>query len=665
METQRSGTILFLASFKLIMGILCENIPIRLNDHCLLNIVNSDGEKWSSYKNTNLWQHEKFIATFTHHNVQSLMLQVTNEELGSPLPLQQGYLRFASKQRSSYCILFILHTDNFEDTASAIYNSGFGTSTKVLFLVFLREHNFENIVYGFDNLLASNNISAPFHAPLIFFDDLNKSMYIYCYFCPYHRFSEVSLGDSVVNALNKYAQLNSQGYGRSIKIEAALGLPIYPDPYCFNTYKSDTDGLERLIKVLKLCPEIELIALSRIQGFLNVSLIIKGDELSSWEQNTYKWFTHLMFGESHFQNIATNIPESRSIVYMVRYDINEHVIACIKVADISSIDYSFLTTINYITWIVFLCIVLLYGFLWKNIFKGLDLMWNLFGIKCQLCHRRHFLFIFLPSMLLIYCSYQSCISMELMAISEFPNLQHFIQKSYTVGFPTWMSLVLKVISNSFPSNMHKIYRSYLGGKQMLQFMVAIIDIEEMKEVPFSQFLNYITEKKMMFSAVVDRGLGGGLTTVMGNSVWLLENKFLCRRYQLGDMLPINFRGSVRVWGYMSDRFVDFLNQFGESGILKKFENLNSVTKFKSSTYAVKLDSVMASGTPHALNMWSTVGMAAGFLFCFGTTLFLTHCVQILPTYLWAKISKARLNLRNWFIRIRYPHVRTIFVRALD
>lgn len=235
--------------------------------------------------------------------------------------------------------------------------------------------------YGLQNLLTNKNVLAPFHAPLIFFDNANIISYIYCYFCPDHRFYPSSFTASIEDTLNLYTHVIGLGYGRSVIFETPLTLPFNPPEFCFNIYKHDRDKLEILLKVLKLCSDIELITISSVQGFLNISLL-SDKMLDPWESFTYKWFIYFMIAESYLQSISTDITELRAQVNTSQYDQHEYIIACTTLHDLSSIDYSFITVVKYESWVIFLGMVLMYGFLWKNFFKGLDLMFHFFGIAC-------------------------------------------------------------------------------------------------------------------------------------------------------------------------------------------------------------------------------------------------------------------------------------------
>lgn len=661
MEIQTRAKILFLVWFNQILGILCENIPIRLRSHCLLNIVHSEENHFPWDQSTNLANQENWIHTFTFHDVESLQLRVTNTELEENIPFAQGFLRFSSKQRSSYCILFILYTNTFYETTSAIHNSGFGTSTTVPFLIHLRETNFKDIVSGFENLTISANISAPFHAPLIFFDNVNKQSYIYCYFCPGPHYKQAFYGDTLQNTYTLYNKLNGQGFGRSIKLDTPLSAYILPQSVCFNWTNDGKDRLKVFMKVSRSCSEVEAIFLSSLQNIINVSFVLYDEEMSLREPYTLKRFSRIAFGESYFQSIATEIVETRGFIFMSQYDLQQYSIACTTVQDLSSMDYSFLTTIKYPAWILFLIGILLYGFLSKNIFKGIDLMWPLFGIPCQLTHRRSFMVIFLLVMVLLSCSYQSCISVELMAFSEFPSLKYFVDNGYTVGFPTYLKATLMLISIQIPSSLNKAYTMSLGGKQFLEFFVANCKVQRLRQQKFPQFLDYIAKNKIMISSTLDRDLDHSLHDIMDSSVWLLEHKFLCRKFHLAKEIPLNLKASFRFWGYLSDRFSSTLLRWQEAGFIKKVISLKSISKFDSTTIAVKLDSLIAKGRPGAVNIWSAMGMAAGFLYCLGTALFLIHCLVILLPRVMRKIQETWYEIKSFCMPKRYPNKCKIFV----
>lgn len=92
------------------------------------------------YRETTIVHGGKLISksTFTYYKIESLNLGTTSSEFNSKLPLLKNiYDLYANKKVAT--VYYLYYTKTFDDTISAIHNSGFDTSIAALLLIHVQE----------------------------------------------------------------------------------------------------------------------------------------------------------------------------------------------------------------------------------------------------------------------------------------------------------------------------------------------------------------------------------------------------------------------------------------------------------------------------------------------------------------------------------------------
>ncbi len=96
-----------------------------------------------------------------------------------------------------------------------------------------------------------------------------------------------------------------------------------------------------------------------------------------------------------------------------------------------------------------------------------------------------------------------------------------------------------------------------------------------------QYLEKCTKLEIIISSLIQDAIGQGFYDVLDTKVLLVEEKFYCRGFNLGEETKTSLDTSLRCKGCMSKRLFRTANVLGEIGMLIKLEKLKSSLKKKS------------------------------------------------------------------------------------
>lgn len=384
------------------------NLPVKLKSSCSVNFLSS-AERQNQLENILVKDYTTITNTYTHYVIKVLTLKISQIVAKTKLGLNQGYIQFAEKRRSSYCIVFVLYLDTFTETTTAIQSSGFATSDNTIVCVYIGIFNKISMFHGFSTVIYNKNLK-PFHAVILFFDNNSRDIFILCYFCTntgrFHSFARPISQNKLIEVHNS---LYCYGYNKYIKMRLPAGIPHLRVwemvAFCFNIFPNYKFGRDFLIKAISRCPTVEMLMLSPIQAILNVTISPDGLKFPTREWDTVPWFIQIVFGESLFQRLPVNIQKTRGFVYFSRWDLYEKVIACTSIVSLSSFDFSIMSAVDKNIWILLIAVISLYAIAIKSISKGLDILCLFFSISCQLKHRKEYRCYFLIPMVILSASY--------------------------------------------------------------------------------------------------------------------------------------------------------------------------------------------------------------------------------------------------------------------
>ncbi|CAL8136167.1 unnamed protein product [Orchesella dallaii] len=200
--------------------------PIRLDDDCFINLVGK-GIRMESL-NPFLKIDDLIVSSYTFAiTVEYSNVSTVDEEseIVNNITLQESYLRYYPKLRGD-CLVFILHTLNFNETVTAIHQSGFGTSDEAIFFLHLPIWSEWN---SHIESLSALHLHSPyiFHANIVFLGPNSNTSGVHCYVCPRSTSKHYVINVTSIKSLfslKRFAQhLNGNGHGRHLVVASAMG----------------------------------------------------------------------------------------------------------------------------------------------------------------------------------------------------------------------------------------------------------------------------------------------------------------------------------------------------------------------------------------------------------------------------------------------------------
>ncbi|CAL8136166.1 unnamed protein product [Orchesella dallaii] len=176
------------------------------------------------------------------------------------------------------------------------------------------------------------------------------------------------------------------------------------------------------------------------QQALNVSLVSNAIHVPEDELHDLEWLTQIRYGEMMIQRIPNHIITTRDHFLILR-NFRVKVLSCVTAKSISQhFDYVIVTTLDGYTWLALLTVSLVYGVLYGNIFRGLDVMWHLTSQACWLKHPRKSVCLLWVSLIFVGSFYSSSISSESMQLADLPSFSRLFKTGYKLWVPTKQSI---------------------------------------------------------------------------------------------------------------------------------------------------------------------------------------------------------------------------------
>ncbi len=303
---------------------ITTSLPLNIDSDCLINIVSAFSRQHQLGIPKTIRTH---LHSYTFFHANSFNLRIPTDILSNDnFTLKQGYFRFTNTQKSSsQCLIFVLLTTNFAETALAIQNSGFSTSEEVIFCInFNLKYGAREILYMFSNLVYMSKLQ-PFRASLLFYTDKSKDVSIYCYFCPNRQtFHNFPRNRHLFEILKVHEKLNGQGYGKFVVFKLPFHFPgmlmIDDVSFCLKMFTGRNKNLKALNKALDKCLTPEVLQYSLTQDVLNVTLSFHLVDFPDSEVDTENWFMHKVIVESVIGDVPLEIVHLRNnLLGRIRY----------------------------------------------------------------------------------------------------------------------------------------------------------------------------------------------------------------------------------------------------------------------------------------------------------------------------------------------------------
>ncbi|CAL8070820.1 unnamed protein product [Orchesella dallaii] len=602
----------FLISIALYLRFISAELqfPVNLDVECFINVVVTNTTECPpivlNVKAT------EYIRTYTLHNLGYLNFWFDDydESEDNWLTLNQGYLRFNLKYRSN-CIIFLLITETVEETHEAIEKSGYGTSEGVLFLIF-REHlrDDDEVVQGFTTNLLFETNRLPFHADVMFFQSDGSSK-IFCLFCPKKseslKNSNSSLKLSIATAKSASHKRNRNGYGNHnvvympLKVNGGVGKPGIR---CFESFRRRTKSQHRDRSGVPIdCEYFIYSIVASMQPMLNITIKLFGRRVQTYHRD---WFLNVNYGEN--VGIVPNEQLKTRAKIVLIGELKFDAMICMERSEMLSFDFNFTSIIHLDFFLCLVSIYILYAFLYKNIFKGIDLVWVIFGKPFLYSHQKQLILLYLVAGVLICNIYQSKLSSESLRLLEFPTFDHFPKAGYKI-LAMFVKKV-KTIRDLLPNDTLNKIEAVIGTRDDTFYLTDQSD-DQLGNYSFYsnwvQVVSEITKRKLILPAVLT-------TTTMNffevfvNDVMYVGNETVCKVFRLAKESHVQRFHYFRTWSYMSYRFAEVLEKMGETGMDKRIQGIITA---RGAQKAAGLglshpDSVMM---PQKLDMYSVLGVS--------------------------------------------------------
>ncbi|CAL8136793.1 unnamed protein product [Orchesella dallaii] len=509
-------------------------------------------------------------------------------------------------------MLFLINTPSFNETLTAIQRSGHGTSDHVLFLIETSPLTEENeVLHGFVNDLF-NSGGTPFHAPIGFFNQETNELAIFCYFCPSSKIEFLNAGEKYKwNDLHSmHLKTNSNGYGS-------------------------------------------------LQPRLNISLTL--DTSRRIEGNNYqKWMLQFSFFEGGFLVIPiSNIYTRGSLITAI--DKKLKWMACLNLQHLQSLfGLNSINALDLTSWCILAGLLLLYGFLFKNIWKGLDLFWTLVGKELLHKHDRKSLFILLTALSILSYTYESIVSADSMQLTEFPPFKTLIRKGFRFWLPQMGSFY--VVSSSLSNWTKNILRDYFGDEPLDpryyfagegQQSITFYNNDTLGLVKAVAKLKLFITNLAYFHMV--KAVGKQMVSVNRNLICKVES------VSTGGELSIDY--SFRTWGYLSSRCSKLLANLFSSGDyvrvfqLKQFQAENDMKN-------LQLKKTGQLFEPKPICLTSAVGLCSLSCIVFGFLIFIWWGIAMVKS--WRKMVRIKIVYfwQRFVSKPRIPDLKVIKVESI-
>ncbi len=351
------------------------------------------------------------------------------EEDDLKMTINTKFLKFIGKY-SEPCMSFLLLTETFNSTSTAIHQSGYGTSNNVLFLV---NGSATEIVQEFNKDISKSNLEFSFNAPIVFYT--KNKISIYYYFRPgmiekYHDISEKMTGWWSYSNILRSIQLHSKS---EYRYNASLYIGTNPEWELEDLTGGTcvTSENYKFYKNVQSCHYAEIVILRELGykfnlSFLNIKEFSEDDGDNDWRLQV-KW-------NEMMRMTVRNVLIQKRGSHLILQQSNIYLVYCSKKSEIEHMNWHiYVTNFNYVIWCWILLIPVVLGFIYGGIFKGIDILWLFFGLHFWTKHPKKFLILYMVPMIFLSAHYDGQLSTDFIHMKtpkDTPDL-------FKLGYQLW------------------------------------------------------------------------------------------------------------------------------------------------------------------------------------------------------------------------------------
>ncbi|CAL8132153.1 unnamed protein product [Orchesella dallaii] len=569
----------------------------------------------------------------TIHQFDKLLYEISEDDIAdNKLSLKHGYFRLHFKYRKN-CVIFVLYTNTFNGTMEAIRRSGFGTSDIVIYFIKLVSPIKENDIYSdFLNHMITEE-STPFHAPIVFFKDWETSFVQgFCYFCPENiGHFHLTNASNHKNLLEFLSVLNGQSYGKPAYFISSFSDKKMRKEKCLGPLDYHQNR-SILYEAIMDCVPALYSPLHELLNKLNTTIAIAHRFPNRPEA---KWLLQFHSDEGILQGIPNQYALTRGRIF-ISAEYMPKVMACNYVENLSSFDFSLLKILDTYTLGALLAVALAYAFIYKDLFRGLDLIWLFLGSSCCCNHRRllvthYMVFIALGSFI-----YQSFISTDSMHLDELPEFPVLLKS----GYRFWTDVkAFKAAIRIIPKNYLKNVEEFTGTKDLLKLAYGGIgnDVHNVPKNNFTEMVETMSKQRLFVWSSDAKFLGYALA----NNLMYVKSKHICKMLDGSIFFNFKMKNTQRILSYLSTKAAVLYSRYLETGIFIRIRCLRN-TFNRAKLRDLQLEAVDKFRMPNPAGVKSTLGMFFGIHFCLGGVLLGVSLAKLIYT--------RRLCILMWFHR---------------
>ncbi|CAL8121330.1 unnamed protein product [Orchesella dallaii] len=580
-------------------------LPIVFDLDCYVRIIlerTANSSLFTPFQTSPLFPIQTTISSeSTHsymiHDLSNFNFAFDPEDvyINDQLTLSDGYFGFFSKHHQ-VCNIFVLFTVTFNGTVTAIQQSGYGTDENSMFLL-VREccDNFtdaniqmKSFTTEFATLETTSLLAFYSNLAFVFHPKLSNNfettaiirLYAYCYYCPNNNFPEISAEFQDLKRIpfqlsgirSKCKSLNDNGWKRKIIIMTSAP-PLSYDVLFRNINHKIKNGRKNFQQHLTESYLAEYILFRMASDITNMTIdpVIRAFHADD-DPDTH-W--HL-----NIKVVDTLMPIFRNIIsvtrgsYLLTMQDSLSFIYCMKTADLVKVKWDiYIWVLDPSTWICILMVLLGYAFIYKSIFKGLDLLWILFDLDFLRQHPRTIIYFYLLGAIFLPWIYGSGISTDFIDF-DFPvDITELSSKGYTIWDVDLDVKALKQVQKLLPEPVFTFLEANTGFRD---FEKAVY-VDENFKMPgnFRDRLKEMASRKLVF-------LNGDenyytfpslFVTLWTMKKAVFERDFLCGIVQQAPRFNVQLTLSFHVRGYMSTKFTGLYNRYLEAGFVKYLQSL--------------------------------------------------------------------------------------------
>ncbi|CAL8069345.1 unnamed protein product [Orchesella dallaii] len=495
------------------------------------------------------------------------------------LTTYDGFWRFIQKHREP-CVIFEIVPATVNDTLEIMYGSGYSSSKDILFIINILSSDF---VDQFDFELQSWE-DGEIHTNIVFVQTLeNELKYssdknyftIYCHLCHEKKVKwksthmEVTL-QQLVSFSNK---INSRGHGSSSTFYTMYkwDLSGFYHRTCFSTSRN-------VISNLWKCYTSMEVIFSIIERQLNVTFRATQSSVDDDIEGR-----HGLKVAVEIPWIIDNFIEDRAEI-LVNLMVNRKLMYCKHINESIVKWDTYISPFDSITWTLIGSSIIMYAILYKNIWRGLDLMWPFFDKEPQFAHCKVNLGFALISTMLLSFMYQAVMSTELLMepkLETISTVKELIDLGYKarLNTPELLHMAESILNSStFYQRMFWKFGKYYVRD------ITYVDrcLEECSTI--RKELDYVARRKSIIVLTDDDPV---LKAIIGMDFVTFDGKF-CKAMDFG--FPPHW-AIFSSWSHLSKESHKVATRTREHGIMEKWERIREWVRFLRSSDNLKLHSM--------------------------------------------------------------------------